>query len=173
MTRTRTILLGLALTVGGTAAWAHAPTPQVPAGSADRVVVDKSERRLWLMAGDAPLATYPVSFGARLDNGHKQREGDERTPEGVYTLDWRNPDSCCHRSLHVSYPNAEDVARAEAAGEDPGGMIMIHGLINGTGWLGRLHRLRNWTDGCIAVTNDEMDRIWDAVPDGTPIEIRP
>lgn len=88
-------------------------------------------------------------------------------------LDYRNARSSFHRSLHVSYPDSADVARARAAGVDPGGMIMVHGIRNGLGWLGRLHRALDWTDGCIAVTNREIEEIWRAVPDGTPIEIRP
>jgi murein L,D-transpeptidase YafK len=146
--------------------------PLAPDARADRVVVDKSERTLVLLAGGRALKTYHVSLGGS-PAGHKRREGDERTPEGAYVLDYRNPSSSAHRSLHVSYPDSADVARARAAGVAPGGMIMIHGIWNGLGWIGRLHRLVDWTDGCIAVTNAEMDEIWRAVPDSTPIEIRP
>ena len=168
MARTAAALL-LALAAVGV--WANAPTPAV-AGTASRVVVDKSDRALWLMDGDAVLARYPVALGARPD-GHKRREGDERTPEGHYTLDRRNAHSAYHRSIHISYPDPADAADAHARGDDPGGMIMVHGMRNGLGWLGRAHRLWDWTDGCVAVTDAEMDEIWDAVPDGTPIEIRP
>ena len=125
-----------------------------------------------LLADDTVLATYRVSLGG-APVGHKQQEGDERTPEGTYVLDWRNAESIAHRSIHVAYPDAADTTRADSAGVSPGGQIMIHGITNGLGWLGRLHRLADWTDGCIGVTNAEMDQIWDAVPDGTPIEIRP
>lgn len=95
------------------------------------------------------------------------------TPEGNYVLDWRNPRSKFHRSIHVSYPSASDIAKAREEGVHPGGDIMIHGLQNGLGWIGRFHRLMDWTDGCIAVTDAKMDEIWRAIPDGTPIEIRP
>ncbi|SFJ39919.1 L,D-transpeptidase family protein [Jannaschia pohangensis] len=138
---------------------------------ADRVHVDKSDRILTLLRDGAPIATYEISLGSNGDDGHKQREGDERTPEGQYVIDWRNDGSFAHLSLHISYPNAEDIARAQAAGDDPGGLIMIHGIANGWGWLGALQTAWDWTDGCIAVTNAEMRDIWSRVPNGTPIEI--
>lgn len=141
-------------------------------GPADRVVVEKSARRLVLMADGAAIRSYSVALGAE-PIGHKQREGDERTPEGLYFVDARNPDSSFHLSLRISYPDAQDRARAEAAGVDPGGLIMIHGLPNGLGWIGPLHRLLDWTDGCIAVTSGEMDEIWESVAIGTPVLIEP
>jgi murein L,D-transpeptidase YafK len=165
------ILLSLAL--GSTLLWVNRPFAPLPAGTlADRVVVDKSDRELLLLAGGRVLRRYPVSLGG-APVGHKQREGHERTPEGLYVFDARNPDSAFHLSLHVSYPDAADRRRAAAAGVDPGGMIMVHGLPNAFPFLGRLHRLVDWTDGCIAVTNPEIEQIWAVVPDGTPIEIRP
>jgi murein L,D-transpeptidase YafK len=118
------------------------------------------------------LKKYKVALGGE-PTGPKERQGDHKTPEGVYVLDRRNERSHFYRSLHVSYPNGEDRARAQKAGVDPGGDIVVHGLPNGVGWIGSAHRMRNWTDGCIAVTNEEMDEIWRSVPDGTPIEIRP
>jgi len=164
----------LAAASGGVLAWAGRPdAPHLPSETrADMVVVDKRARTLTLFRGGEALRSYPVSLGGD-PVGHKRREGDERTPEGRYVLDYRNPASAAHRSLHVSYPDSADVARARAEGVPPGGMIMVHGIVNGLGWLGRLHRLWDWTDGCIAVTNAEMDELWRAVPDGTPIEIRP
>jgi murein L,D-transpeptidase YafK len=163
-----------AAALAGTLAWANHPdAPPLPPGArADRVRVDKSERTLVLLRDGRPLRIYRVSLGG-APLGPKRREGDERTPEGTYLLDYRNPRSSAHRSLHVSYPDSADAARARAVGEDPGGMIMVHGITDGLGWIGRLHRLADWTDGCIAVTNGEMDEIWRAVPDGTPIDIRP
>jgi murein L,D-transpeptidase YafK len=118
------------------------------------------------------LKSYKVALGHE-PVGPKVRAGDHRTPEGNYVIDWRNPQSKFHLSLHVSYPSATDTQRARQSGNVPGGEIMIHGLQNGLGWIGRFHRLVDWTDGCIAVTNSEVDQIWQAVPDGTPIEIRP
>lgn len=138
---------------------------------ADSVFVDKSERSLTLFRHGRPLKRYRVALGG-APAGHKGAEGDERTPEGSYLLDWRNPRSSAYLSLHVSYPAAADRARAAARGVQPGGMIMIHGLTNRLGWLGRLHRSLDWTDGCIAVANWEMAEIYRAVPDRTPIVIR-
>lgn len=167
-------VLVASLAVASTLAVANWPVAPLPPGlTADLVVVDKTARTVELYQGSARLASYPASLGGAARDGHKQHEGDERTPEGRYVLDGRNAQSAYHRSLHISYPNADDEDRAQQAGRAPGGMIMIHGLPNGLGWLGRLQRLADWTDGCIAVTNAEMAQVWRAVPDGTPIEIHP
>jgi murein L,D-transpeptidase YafK len=139
---------------------------------ADLVLVEKGQRRLSLMRDGVAFAQWRIALGGD-PVGHKQREGDGRTPEGRYLLDWRNPDSCCYKSLHVSYPNAADQAAAAARGDDPGGLIMIHGQVNGSGWLGWFNQYRDHTHGCIAVRNGPMEIIWRAVDDGTPIEIRP
>ncbi|KEO61428.1 hypothetical protein DT23_00245 [Thioclava indica] len=153
---------------------ANAPPPPAPLGEqADSILVSKAERRMVLLREGRELASYPIVMGANWDRGHKLREGDERTPEGTYVIDWRNSGSVAHLSLHISYPNAEDRARAKAAGADPGGNIMIHGLPNGWGALGSLHLLHDWTNGCIGVSNDQMDEIWSRVPNGTPITIAP
>lgn len=137
---------------------------------ADVVIVKKSERRLYLYSEGEVLRVYRVSLGRR-PSGHKLWEGDGRTPEGRYELDWRNANSQYYRSIHISYPSAEEIAAAEIRGDDPGGMIMIHGLPSGGSRSA--HRERDWTDGCIAVTNEEMAEIWATVEDGTPIEIVP
>jgi hypothetical protein len=139
---------------------------------ADSVLVEKSARRLSLMRDGRAYRSWRIALGGN-PLGHKQREGDLRTPEGRYVLDWRNPNSCCYRSLHVSYPNEKDRAAAAARGDDPGGLIMIHGQVNGWGWLGWLFQYIDHTHGCIAVRNVPMEVIWRAVDDGTPIEIRP
>lgn len=146
--------------------------PAAAALPVDRVLVEKSARRLTLLRGGRPVAIYDIALGGDADGGPKQFEGDERTPEGHYVIDWRNPNSVAHLSLHISYP--DQAARDAAAAQDrsPGGDIMIHGLPNGWGFLGRLHLLADWTDGCIAVTNAQMREIWSLVPNGTPIEIR-
>ena len=133
---------------------------------ADRIVVYKERREMLLLRGQSVLRQYRVALG-REPVGHKQREGDGRTPEGAYVIDRRNPKSRYHLSLHISYPNADDVARARAAAVDPGGDIMIHGLKDGE------RRDGDWTQGCIAVTDAEMDEIWALVPEGTPIVIEP
>lgn len=139
---------------------------------ADSVLVEKTERRLSLIRNGQVYRSYRVSLG-REPAGHKQREGDLRTPEGRYILDWRNPDSCCYKSLHVSYPNDADKRLASERGDDPGGLIMVHGQVNGWGWLGWLAPYLYRTQGCIAVSNTSMEEIWNAVDDGTPIEISP
>ena len=140
--------------------------------SITQVLVRKSERRLLLMQEDTVLRSYRVSLGDNPE-GHKLYEGDERTPEGDYTLDWRNPQSDFYKSIHVSYPNEQDIEEARAWGLDPGGSIMIHGLPNEAGDLAFAFAGLDWTDGCIAVTNEAMDEIWNLVPDGTPIRILP
>lgn len=139
---------------------------------ADQVIVVKSQRTLTLLSHGRPLHTYKVSLGG-APVGVKEQQGDHKTPEGHYILDRRNAKSRFYKSIHVSYPDAEDKRRAAERGVDPGGDIMIHGLPNGFGWLGSTHLVQDWTDGCVAVTNAEMDEIWRLVPDGTPIEIRP
>ena len=144
----------------------------MPTESADKVLVLKSEHKLILLKDGRELCSYSVALG-RGPQGPKTREGDHKTPEGTYVLDSRNPNSGFHLALHVSYPNAEDRQRALAAGVAPGGEIMIHGIKNRLGWIGRFHHLVDWTNGCIAVTNQEMDQIWKLVPVNTPIEIRP
>lgn len=151
----------------------HGSPPQMVSAEvqADLVIVDKPARRLKLMRGEEVIGDYAISLGA-APKGHKTREGDEKTPEGKYTIDWRNPRSVAHLSLHISYPNQQDLEAAAERGESPGGAIMIHGMLNGWGWLGGLHRRWDWTNGCIAVTNAEIQEIWSLVPDGTPIEIK-
>jgi len=145
--------------------------PSIPAGTkADRILVDKSDRTLILFKGEEEIARYSkIRFGD-VPEGHKRFEGDERTPEGNYTINGRNPGSRYHLSLRVSYPNAADRAYAEARGQSPGGDIFIHGQPNGYSG-GPI--ARDWTDGCIALSNAEIKQIWDVVPDGAEIEIRP
>jgi murein L,D-transpeptidase YafK len=138
----------------------------------DRVIIEKGERRLTLLRGQEAYRTYSVALGA-APKGPKRFEGDQRTPEGVYAIDFRNANSTYHLALRISYPNEFDRMRALEAGLDPGGQIMIHGLRNGQGWLGQRHLGDDWTDGCIAVTNAEIEEIWSLVDLGTPVEIRP
>ncbi|PAV25530.1 hypothetical protein CF392_10605 [Tamilnaduibacter salinus] len=136
------------------------------------VVVRKGDRELLLMSGEKVLRRYRISLGDRPE-GHKLWEGDERTPEGRYTLDWRNPNSDYYKSIHISYPNAEDLELARAWGLDPGGEIMIHGLPNEADDMAFAYEGLDWTDGCIAVSNQAMDEIWSLVSDGTEIRILP
>jgi murein L,D-transpeptidase YafK len=141
------------------------------AETVDSVLVDKSDEKLYLLKDSSVIAEYSVAFGANPE-GHKQQEGDERTPEGHYTLDFKKADSSFYRAIRISYPNDADKQSAAQRGVDPGGAIMIHGQRNWLGWLSFITQRFNWTDGCIAVTNSEMDEIWRMVAVPTPIEIR-
>src|SRR5215831_12450042 len=132
----------------------------------DQIVVNKSRREMLLLRGNVILRQYRIALG-RDPVGHKQCEGDGRTPEGRYRIDRRNPKSRYYLSLRISYPNEADRARAAEQGVDPGGDIMIHGLKDG------MIRDGDWTQGCIAVTDAEMEEIWGLVPEGTPIDIEP
>lgn len=137
----------------------------------DLVKVDKSKRQMYLYDGEQLVRQFSIALGGQ-PQGHKQQEGDQKTPEGRYVLDAINEQSSYYRSMHVSYPNAEDTARAKARGVSPGGMIMVHGQRNGAGWLAGLTQQFDWTDGCIALQNDEMDEFLRLVKVGTPIEIQ-
>lgn len=134
------------------------------------VKVDKSERKMYLLDDGEVIREYRVAFGAN-PKGHKQQEGDEKTPEGTYILDYKKEDSSFYRSMHISYPNAQDKENAEKLGVSPGGFIMVHGQRNGLGWLAPVAQLFNWTDGCIALTNREMDEFMSMVNVGTKIQI--
>lgn len=141
-----------------------------PKGDADRVVVKKSERRLYLMRGEDVLQSYPIALGFQ-PIGHKRRQGDGRTPEGRYRLDRRNDRSRFHRALHISYPNRADAIRAARRADSPGGLIMIHGQPAGASPTRPDHE--DWTEGCIAVSNAEIEEIWARTRDGILIEILP
>jgi len=145
---------------------------QKPDVSVDRVVVYKSERKLALLSQGKEVRSYKVALGSE-PVGPKTRHGDHRTPEGVYTLDSRNPSSHFYKAFHISYPNSKDIAAAKKLGVGTGGDIMLHGLPNEYAWVGKAHILHDWTDGCLAVTNEEMDEVWKLVRVGTPIEIKP
>lgn len=165
MRTTTAVAAALCLSVSGLSVSAFADT-------ADRVLVDKSDEKLYLLRNGQVFAEYSVAFGSN-PIGHKEQEGDGRTPEGQYLLDYKKADSAFHKAIHISYPNPADRQAAAAKGKDPGGLIMIHGQRNGFGWLSIITQRFNWTDGCIAVTNAEMDEIWDSIAVNTPIEIRP
>jgi murein L,D-transpeptidase YafK len=161
-----------ALILGGAVPFLEEPrAPLADDVKADSIVVDKSQHSMSLLRDGAVLRTYRVALG-RGGPEPKSQEGDARTPQGAYRIDSRNPRSSFHRALHVSYPSATDVAAARARGVSAGSDVMIHGIRNGLGWLGRLHRMMDWTAGCIAVTDREMDEVWRVVPDGTPIIIK-
>jgi murein L,D-transpeptidase YafK len=145
--------------------------PNIGGVKADRIVILKSKHLMTLMANGKTLRSYRVALGR--SDGAKERQGDHKTPEGRYVIDQKNSQSRFHLALHISYPNAADLTRAHNAGADPGGAIMIHGVEKPFVWLGPLQHEVDWTDGCIAVTNREMDEVWQLVPVGTPVEIKP
>jgi murein L,D-transpeptidase YafK len=154
------------------AAFAAAPLRADKPAQADSIVVLKSQRTLTLVHNGRQLKSYKVALGGD-PLSPKTRQGDNKTPEGVYTIDSRNAHSQFHLSLHISYPNTADRERARKLGVDPGGDIMIHGLPPQWAYLGAAHRQSDWTLGCIAVTNSEIEEIWALVPAGTKVEIRP
>src|SRR5262245_44638634 len=165
------------------AAWARAETPlqssalvsssvEAALPLADKVVVRKGERKLYLMSNGAPLRTYKIALGLRPE-GHKEYEGDFRTPEGSYRLSRRNPNSEYFLSIQIDYPNDRDIKRARRLGQRPGGAIMIHGQPNVPRKPRDYYSNVDWTEGCIAVSNSDMVEIWLMTPPDTPIEIRP
>ena len=166
----RPALLLLLLLIAGCGSASSQPPPVATDAKATRLLVDKSDRLLIVYDGNREIARYTnIRFGD-APKGHKQFEGDERTPEGNYTINGRNPKSAYHLSLRISYPNAADRAFAKARGRSPGGDIFIHGQPNR--WPGPT-LTTDWTDGCIALSNAEIAQLWAVVPDGIPITIRP
>jgi murein L,D-transpeptidase YafK len=141
-------------------------------GAADRILIEKKARRLILISKGEVLKTYKIALGGN-PNGPKEMQGDNKTPEGTYVIDSRNRGSNYYRSLRISYPNEKDKMRANELGVSPGGDIMIHGIKNGFSWVGDAHTEVDWTRGCIAVTDEEIEEIDKLVPDGTLVEIRP
>jgi len=139
---------------------------------ADKVLIEKSKRRLTLLSEGEVIKTYKIALGGD-PVGPKERQGDNKTPEGTYLIDSRNRDSVYHLSLRISYPNEKDKMRAKKRGVSPGGDIMIHGIKNGLTWMGGSHSDVDWTKGCIAVTDEEIEEIYKLVPNGTTVEIRP
>jgi murein L,D-transpeptidase YafK len=157
---------------------ATSPTQEVPSNSiegkqfADSIVIVKSTRTMILENNGHVLKTYKVALGGE-PVGAKERQGDHKTPEGKYLVDAKNGHSQFYLALHISYPNATDRARARKLGASPGGDVEIHGLGKKYGWIGARHRLTDWTDGCVAVTNEEIEEIFKMVAVGTPVEFRP
>jgi len=169
----RSVFLIVVIFLCGLGAWRFWPqAPLVRNVTADKVLVQKGKRQLHLLKDGVILKSYRIALGGN-PRGDKTRRGDERTPEGVYTIDWRNPRSKYHLSLHISYPDSKDRMQAKRKEVSPGGDIMIHGTPNGLGWIGSIHNLVNWTNGCIAVSDHEIEEIWRAVPNGTVIELLP
>jgi murein L,D-transpeptidase YafK len=160
------IMFGLWALAGGALAQKTAPE------KADSILILKKDHLMELLAGGKVIHTYKVVLG-QGGLAPKVRQGDGRTPEGHYIIDAKYANSEYHKALHISYPNAEDRKRAARLGVSPGGSILIHGLPNGKGYIGAAHRLYDWTLGCIAVTDEEIDEVWKLVAVGTPVEIRP
>lgn len=138
----------------------------------DRIIVEKSKRTMTLLKQDREVRTYKIALG-RDPVGPKVMQGDNKTPEGIYYVDYKVPNSVYHRALHLSYPNPDDLERARALGVPPGGSIMIHGMKKDHLWMGDVQYLFNWTSGCIALTNREIEEIWDLISPWTLVEIRP
>jgi murein L,D-transpeptidase YafK len=161
-----------ALTVATYAVAHHVWDPLPVDTTIDQIVVEKAARKLSIFANGRKLKSYRVALG-RNPVGRKEQEGDMKTPEGIYKIDSRNPHSDFHLALHISYPSDEDIARATERGVPAGFDIMIHGIRNGLGWIGAFHRRHDWTAGCIALTDEEIEELWRVTPDGTPVEIWP
>jgi murein L,D-transpeptidase YafK len=161
------VSIGILLTLSGAAAQSVDENKRV-----DRILILKSARTMTLESGGQPLKTYKVALGGQ-PVGAKQQQGDHKTPEGTYLIDAKNAHSQFYRALHLSYPNAQDRLQARKLGVSPGGDVEIHGLGKKYGWIGARHRLSDWTDGCVAVTNEEIEEIFRLVPAGTRVEIRP
>ncbi|WP_207420274.1 L,D-transpeptidase family protein [Desertivirga brevis] len=137
----------------------------------DKILVLKAKRKLLVYSNGTLVKSYTIALG-RSPIGDKQFEGDNKTPEGIYKIYAKNPRSGWHKNLGISYPNLEDRRQAKPLNKSPGGEIKIHGLKNGRGFIGRFHRWKDWTQGCIALTNEEVDEIYEHTPIGTTIEIR-
>jgi murein L,D-transpeptidase YafK len=153
--------------------YAHHNWHPLSAGTTiDRIVVQKSAKKLSIFRDGNQIKRYRIALGGS-PVGAKQEEGDMKTPEGIYKIDSRNAQSSFHLALHISYPSDEDNKRAAARGVSAGSDIMVHGIKNRRGWIGAFHRWKDWTAGCIALTDEEIEELWHVTPDGTTIEIRP
>jgi murein L,D-transpeptidase YafK len=173
MTKNKTIWTTIFLLFLGLIVYYFFPEDKLPANTQiDKLVVYKSERELLVYSNGKLVKTYKISLGGS-PIGDKEFEGDKKTPEGLYIINDKNPNSGYHKNLGVSYPNKEDIENAKRLGKPAGGDIKIHGLRNRTGFIGKFHRWTDWTLGCIAMTDEEIDELYNAVKIGTPIEIHP
>ena len=173
MTKRKSALLILFITLLGLIVYYFYPEENLPADiQINRIVVYKSKRQLLAYSNDQLIKTYKISLG-RNPIGNKEYEGDKKTPEGVYIIDDKNPNSSYHKNLGISYPNNKDIVHSKRLGKPTGGNVKIHGLRNHTGFISKLHRWYDWTLGCIALTNEEIDELYNAVEVGTRIEIKP
>ncbi|MFN8333647.1 MAG: L,D-transpeptidase family protein [Cyclobacteriaceae bacterium] len=173
MRKRRIFAIAMALPLTALTVYYFYPEPKLRAGiSIDKLVVYKSKRQLLAYSNGQLVKTYHVSLGGQ-PVGDKEFEGDKRTPEGIYFINDKNPNSGYHKNLGISYPNKEDIIYSKQLNKPAGGDIKIHGLRNHTGFIGKFHRWSDWTLGCIALTNDEIDELYDAVKIGTAIVIKP
>ncbi|WP_312192687.1 L,D-transpeptidase family protein [Sphingobacterium sp.] len=169
----KSIIAFIVLLIGGLTVYNLYPEPVLDKNEkVDKLIVYKSKRQLQAYAHGKLLKTYRISLGGQ-PTGAKEFEGDLKTPEGLYAINDKNQYSGYHKNLGVSYPNEKDIAKAKSLGKEPGGDIKIHGIRNGLGFIGKLQRCIDWTYGCMALTNSEIDELFQAVPIGTPIEINP
>lgn len=167
------VIATILITFAGITIYYFYPDSKLPEGAViEKLVVYKSKRKMLAYSGNELLKTYMVSLG-KNPIGHKQFEGDCKTPEGIYSINDRNPNSAYYKNLGVSYPNEADKEYAQKQGKSPGGLIKIHGLRNNRGYIGKFHRFKDWTAGCIAVTNEEMDELFTCVKQDAVIEILP
>lgn len=146
--------------------------PVLAQPTVDQVRILKSDRKLQLVSAGHVLKEFKIALGGN-PIGHKMQEGDGKTPEGLYILDYKKSDSAFYKAFHISYPNSVDTASAKSRGVNSGGAIMIHGQKNGLGWLSRLSQRFDWTNGCVALHDSDMDILWGSVQEGTQVEIRP
>lgn len=173
MKRTFLILLIAIATIALLSTWYFYPYEKMPADIViDKIIVDKSAHQMKVYSNSVLIKTYTIAIGSN-NTGTKEYKGDKRTPEGSYFIFDKNPNSGWHKNLGISYPNKADIARALKTGKSTGGDIKIHGLKNGGFPLGRFHRFKDWTNGCIAITNEEIDDLYGHTPVGTPIIINP
>jgi murein L,D-transpeptidase YafK len=173
LTRLKKLLFGGSFIIMALVVYYFYPEKKLPTNATiDKIVVLKSKREMLVYSGNQLLKTYTISLG-KVPVGAKESEKDGRTPEGNYTVNAKNPNSTCYKNLGISYPNANDITKSKTTGLPTGGDIKIHGMLNGYGFIGKFHRFADWTAGCIALTDDEMDEVYNHTPVGASIEIRP
>lgn len=173
MTRKRIIKWTLILAVVGLTTYYFYPNKKLPANiNINSIIVYKSKRQLLAYSGDKLIKTYIISLGGQPE-GDKKIEGDKKTPEGVYYINDKNPKSGYHKNLGISYPNEQDINEAKKIGKPTGGDVKIHGLRNKLGFISKFQRWYDWTAGCIALTDEEVDELYNSVKIGTRIEIKP
>ena len=172
MNTKRLFILTSILTILGIVVYYYYPITKIPAGvTIDKILVFKSKHELLAYSNGQLVVTYKIAIG-KNPIGDKEYEGDKKTPEGIYSISSKNPNSGYHKNLGISYPNKQDIEKAKQLGRPTGGDIKLHGLKNGQGYIGKFLRWTDWTNGCIALTDGELDELYNHTPIGTPIEIQ-